>query len=105
MSLEKPTPEVVRAVRAGAAWIESVKIEGDRYRKSKTEPALTKDPKARPLWARFYEIETSRPIFSDRDGIVKYDIEQIGSERRGGYSWYGSWGERVAKEFSKWPHR
>jgi pectate lyase len=105
MSLDEPTPEVVRAVKAGAAWIESAKIEGFRYRKSKTEPALIKDPKARPLWARFYEIETSRPIFSDRDGVVKYDIEQIGSERRGGYTWYGTWGERVAREFAKWPHR
>ena len=105
MSLDEPSPEVVRAVKAGAAWFELAKIEGHRYRKSKTQPALTKDPKARSLWARFYEIETGRPIFSDRDGVVKYDIEQIGSERRGGYTWYGGWGEKVAKEFAKWPHR
>ncbi|MCA9178736.1 MAG: pectate lyase, partial [Planctomycetales bacterium] len=70
MSLPEPTPEVVRAVRAGAAWFDAAKIEGYRYRRSKTEPALSKDSQARPLWARFYEIESNRPIFSDRDGVA-----------------------------------
>ena len=105
MSLDKPTPGVIRAVKAGAAWFDLAKIEGYRYRKSRTEQALTKDPKASPLWARFYEIKSNRPIFSDRDGVVKYDIEEIGSERRGGYTWYGNWGDRVAKTYAEWPHR
>ncbi len=70
-----------------------------------TEPALTRDDKASPLWARFYEIPSNRPIFSDRDGVVKYDIEQIGGERRGGYTWYGNWGDGVAKAYAKWRYR
>jgi len=105
MDLDEPSPDVVAAVHSGVAWIESAKIEGYRYRKSRTEPALTPDPDAPPLWARFYEIETNRPIFSDRDGIVKYDIQEIGSERRGGYTWYGTWGTRALKEYARWPHR
>ena len=105
MGVAEPTPEVVRAVKAGVAWFESTKIDGYRYQRSKTEPALSKDPEAPPLWARFYEIKTSRPIFSDRDGVVKYDLEEIGSERRGGYAWYGSWGSNVLKAYAKWPHR
>lgn len=44
------------------------------------EPPLTKDPAASALWARLYEIASGRPIFSDRDGVVKYEI---GSEVRG----------------------
>lgn len=105
IGLEQPTPDVVRAVKSGAAWFDSAKIEGYQYRKSGNEPALTKDPEASPLWARFYEFESNRPIFSDRDGVVKYDIEEIGSERRRGYTWYGNWGSRVAKAYADWPHR
>lgn len=105
MRLEEPTPEVIRAVHAGVAWFESAKIEGYRYNRSHDEPALTKDPAASPLWARFYEIESGRPIFSDRDGVVKYDLAEIGSERRGGYTWYGKWGESVARTYLEWPHR
>ncbi len=105
MNLDEPTPDVIRAVRAGAAWFASAKIEGYRYQRSKTERALTADAKASPLWARFYEIESNRPMFSDRDGVVKYDVEEIGSERRGGYTWYGNWGGSVLREYAKWPHR
>jgi pectate lyase len=102
MSIEQPSPEVIRAVRAGAAWFDATKIEGYRYRKSKSDPPLTKDAKSPPLWARFYEIETNRPIFSDRDGKVKYDLQEIGSERRGGYTWYGEWGTKVLKTYGEW---
>lgn len=105
MSIEQPSPDVIRAVKAGVAWFDASKIEGYRYRRSKSEPNLVKAPDAGPLWARFYEIESNRPLFSDRDGIAKYRIEEIGAERRSGYSWYGNWGESVAKAFAKWPHR
>ncbi|WP_206028677.1 pectate lyase [Thalassoroseus pseudoceratinae] len=105
MSLDEPSPEVIQAVHAGVSWYESAKIEGVRYRKSKTKPALTPDPNAPPLWARFYEIRSNRPIFSDRDGVIKYDIEEIGNERRGGYTWYGNWGNGVFKRYANWPHR
>jgi PelA/Pel-15E family pectate lyase len=43
------------------------------------------------MWARFYEIETNRPIFSGRDGIIRYRYSEIEHERQVGYSWYGSW--------------
>lgn len=104
MSLDKPTPEVIRAVNGGVAWFDSTKIDGLRYKKSSSGPNLFQDSSAEPLWARFYEIGTNRPFFCDRDGIVKYDLEEIGSERRGGYSWYGNWGVNVAKDYAKWPH-
>ena len=105
MSLDNPTPEVIRAVKGGVAWFESARIEGFRYKKSSREPNLIKDASAPPIWARFYEIQSNRPFFCDRDGVVKYDIEVISDERRGGYSWYGTWGDRVAKAYAQWPHR
>lgn len=105
MDQQHPSQEIVQAIEAGTAWFKASSIEGFRYRKSKTEPALAKDPSAPRLWARFYEIESNRPIFSDRDGVIKYDIQQIGSERRGGYTWYGNWGDRVAKAYLKWQNR
>lgn len=105
MSLEKPTPAVVHAVRNGLAWFESARIDGFRYKRSGSEPNLIADPSGRPLWARFYEIQTNRPFFCDRDGVVKYDIEELEAERRGGYAWYGNWGENIIKAYSNWPHR
>jgi pectinesterase len=63
------------------------------------------DPNAPALWARFYEIETNRPFFCDRDGIPKYSFNEIGHNRRNGYSWYGRWGEDVARAYARWKER
>jgi pectate lyase len=105
MSLEKPTPEEIRAVKGAVAWFNSAKITGYRYAKSGKDRVLEKQPGAPPLWARFYDLDTGKPFFCDRDGIKKDSVDQIGAERRNGYAWYGNWGESVAKDFAKWPHR
>jgi pectate lyase len=41
-------------------------------------------------------------MFSGRDGVKKYDNSEIESERRNGYSWYGTWGEAVARRHAEW---
>ena len=105
MSLDDPTPEVIHAVKRGVVWFQSARIDGFRYKRSSIERNLTEDPSARPLWARFYEIQSNRPFFCDRDGVPKYDIEEIGSERRSGYTWYGNWGDSLIRAYAKWPHR
>ncbi len=58
-----------------------------------------------PLWARFYTLEDNRPFFSDRDGVKKFDISEIGHERRNGYSWYNSDGLKVLKKYEQWKKR
>jgi len=105
MRIDEPSPEVIRSVKAGVAWFEANKIEGFRYQRSPSEPAQSKDPTASPLWARFSEIETNRPFFCDRDGVKKYDLMEVGVERRKGYSWYSSAGEKVSKAYANWGHR
>jgi PelA/Pel-15E family pectate lyase len=105
MSIETPSQEIIRAVKGGVDWFDNSKIEGQTYRRSKELPALTPAPDAKPLWSRFYEVESNRPIFSDRDGVVKYDLSEIGSERRSGYAWYGNWGNKVLDTYARWPQR
>lgn len=105
MGLEDPSPAVIRAVKGGVAWFDSAKITGYRYAKSGKDRVLEKDPGAPPIWARFYDLETGKPFFCDRDGIKKDSVDQIGAERRNGYAWYGNWGESVARDFARWPHR
>lgn len=103
MSIEDPSPEVARAVEAGVAWFDSAKLSGIRFMKKDGERLVIKDASAPVIWARFYEIETNRPIFCGRDGLIKYDISQIEAERRNGYAWYGNWGEKVARAYAEWP--
>jgi pectate lyase len=105
MTIDKPSAEIIRAVKDGAAWFESSKIEGIRIEKISGDRKVLKDPGAPPVWARFYDLESQQPFFCDRDGVKKPDLADIGHERRNGYAWYGDWGESLAKTFAKWPHR
>lgn len=102
MSLEEPSPEVVEAIEAGVAWFDAVKLTGIREVRVDGDKRIVKDASAPALWARFYELGTGRPIFSGRDGAIKYDIAEIDPERRNGYAWYGRWGENVARDHEKW---
>lgn len=113
MSLENPSPDVVQAVDAAVAWFESAKLTGIRLELVKDEKGpkgtnklVVNDPDAPPLWARFYDIETNRPIFVDRDGIPKPALADIGYERRNGYSWYGTWPQKLIEvEYPTWKKR
>lgn len=97
MGLDRPGPQVVEAIQAAVAWFDRVKLTGIRL-VERPDPSLPKgydrvvvpDPKAGPLWARFYEIGTNHPIFCGRDGVVKYSLAEIEYERRTGYRWYVS---------------
>lgn len=105
MSLENPPEPVVRAIEGGVAWFDAAKLTGVRFERSRRNSRLVKDRAAPPLWARFYDIESNRPIFCDRDGVKKFSLDEIGSERRNGYAWFGRWGEGVARDYEKWKRR
>lgn len=105
MSLDKPSPEVIRAVKGGVGWFGKSKIPDIKVEKIDGVRTVVGSPGAEPMWGRFYDLETNKPFFCDRDGIKKWNYNEIGKERRNGYAWFGTWGEPVIREFRKWPHR
>jgi len=105
MSLEEPSEEIVRAVDGACRWFQRSKLTGIRQIERDGDKVIVADADAPPLWARFYQIETNRPIFSGRDGVIKYDVAQIEHERRNGYAWYGRWGESLLDEWPKWKEK
>ncbi len=100
---EPPTPEIRAAVDSAVRWFEKNKISGIRWERRNGDSIVVKDKNARPLWARFYQIETMKPIFIGRDGVIKYDVADIEKERRNGYAWYvdGPAG-LLEKDYPKW---
>jgi pectate lyase len=102
MSVDNPSRKMRRAIHAGAAWFEVAKITGIRIERKGGDRVVVEDPNAPASWARFYEIESGRPIFCGRDGVKKYHLAEIEAERRNGYAWYGQWGKDVAALYDKW---
>ena len=110
MGIEKPSPEIVRSIEAAVQWFRAVKITGLRewLKPAPGTPkgwdkTMVEDAKAAPLWARFYELGTHRPIFSGRDSVIRYSIAEIEYERRNGYRWYTDRPARLLdEEYPKW---
>src|SRR5687768_5813166 len=108
MEIEKPSPEVAAAIEGAVAWLKSVAIPGLRYETftgadGQRDRRVVADPSAGPLWARFYEIGTNRPIFLGRDSVVRYALSEIERERRNGYAYYGTWAATLLdRDFPRW---
>lgn len=113
MEIEKPSPEVVRAVESAVRWFDEVKLTGIAVitKRDSTLPrgfdrVVVADAAAAPLWARFYAIGTNTPMFVGRDGIVRSSLGEIEHERRIGYNYLGGWArELLAKEYPAWRRR
>jgi PelA/Pel-15E family pectate lyase len=110
MSIEKPDSEIIEAVQSAVAWFDEAKLEGIRQvrKQDQSKPrgfdkVIVEDASAPPIWARFYDIETNKPIFCSRDGIPKATLAEISYERRNGYSWLGYYArDLLAKEYPAW---
>jgi len=102
MSIKNPSRKVVQAVEDAVAWFEKNKITGVRIVRKDGTKVLVKDPDAPALWARFYDIETSQPIFAGMDGKVKHSLKEIENERIIGYKWYVQEPAKVLREYPKW---
>jgi unsaturated rhamnogalacturonyl hydrolase len=97
------------AVDGAVAWLRATRLEGIRVQRvardgapGGTDLEVVDDPGAPPLWARFYEIGTNRPLFLGRDGVARASLAAIEHERRNGYSWLGPYAARVLATYPAW---
>lgn len=113
MKVENPSPEIIDAIESAVNWFERSKINGIRIETVpvKNSPrgldrVVVGDKNALPLWARFYDIKTNRPIFTGRDRVAKYRLADIEIERRTGYAYYTDEPRALLeKEYPKWKRR
>jgi PelA/Pel-15E family pectate lyase len=110
MQQPNPSPAEIAAVHAAASWFAKVEISGYRYgsgdfradRNSPDGRKLVAAVGAGPLWARYYQIGTDKPIFGDRDKTIHDDVNELSRERRNGYAWFNTAGVAVLAEYKTW---
>jgi PelA/Pel-15E family pectate lyase len=104
MSLNNPSREIVAAVNGAAHWLEKTAVPNVTWKPAPdgSGRALLRDPGHSPMWPRYSEIGTDRPIFGDRDKTIHDRVEEISKERRNGYGWYGDGPKRVLEHYAKW---
>lgn len=107
MKVEEPSDAVIAAVKGAVKWFDEHKISDIAYIRKKDKQGkwsahIETRKGAKPLWARFYDLETEQPFFCDRDGIKRATLAEVGEERRGGYAWYDDGGNKVLVEYPAW---
>lgn len=110
MSIDKPSPQILDAVQSAVAWFEGAKLTGirlerkdDRTLEFGFDRRVVTDPKAPPLWARFYDLESGKPLFSARDSAKRDNYADVSYERRVKYNWYSeSPRDLLAKDYPAW---
>lgn len=102
MDIPRPDERVAEAIEAAMRWFDRTRIDGYRYeRRGPHGTRLVEDPSS-CVWARFYDLDTMRPFVCDRDGIPRERLEDIGRERRDGYSWYASFATSLYGRYAEW---
>jgi len=108
MSLPNPDDRIKASIHAGMRWFDTYKLTGYRVERSydqatgQRDTRLVEDPASGPLWARYYDLKNCKPFVCDRDGVPRQRLEEIGSERRNGYAWYGNRAEGLYEIYNKW---
>jgi PelA/Pel-15E family pectate lyase len=103
MSLPNPSARIVDAVHVAAAWFEKTKLRDVAFKAVGNDGRqLVPSPGSGPLWSRYYEIGSDRPIFGDRDKTIHDNVSEISRERRDGYSWFNETPKRALEQYSRW---
>ncbi len=103
MQLPNPNSNVVAAVHAAAAWFKQTEITNKAFQVVGKESRKLVDASGNgPIWSRYYEIGTDKPIFGDRDKSIHDDVNEISRERRKGYGCFKDTPKRVLEHYQKW---
>ena len=110
MSIDSPSPEIMAAIAGAVKWFKKVKITGirvlnfeDKSLPGGVDRKIVVDPEAPPIWARYYEIGSDRPMFIEK-GVAKYKLSELSHTKRIGHLWIGGrWPENLLKvEYPAW---
>ena len=102
MGIPAPSADAVEAVKGALAWFERTAVRGLAITRQGGAARVVARPDAPTMWARMYELGTDKPIFGDRDRTVHFGFDELSSERRNGYAWYGPWPASAIEEYKRW---
>lgn len=114
MNLDNPDQRIIESVQCAVKWFNDSKIyytriktvaaplEKSQWRNSTSDQVVVIDSLAPPIWTRYYELGTERPLFSDRNNKFLYSLAEVSRERRSGYSWYTYAPKMVLDKYPEW---
>ena len=117
MKIKNPDERIIQSIQSAVKWFEDSKIYNTRiesfeieafeskYKTVKRDVRAVADPAAAPIWTRYYELGTNKPLFSDRNSELLYSLAEVSVERRNGYAWYTSSPQKVLDKYPDWQQK
>ena len=117
MSIDHPNKGIIEAVQNAVVWFDESIIHNTRvksipapktltpYKVSVSDRVVVIDSAAPPIWTRYYELKTHRPMFCNRDSKVVYSLAEVARERRDGYGWYSYSPQEVLDSYPSWQQK
>ena len=114
MRIDNPNPLIIKSIQSAVKWFEDSRILNTRVETIKTPAENSKyktitddkmamiDSLAKPIWTRFYELGTEKPLFCDRDSKYLYSLAEVSHDRRSGYGWSTYAPQQVLNKYPKW---
>jgi PelA/Pel-15E family pectate lyase len=114
MNLDHPDKRIIEAVQSAVKWFDESKIYNTRVKTIPAPPEKTPykintidkivevDSTAPPIWTRYYEIGSEKPLFSDRNSKLLYSMAEVSRERRSGYGWYTYAPQTALDKYPEW---
>lgn len=114
MSINNPNERIIKSIKSAVKWFENSRIYGIRvdeikaektdyiFHSTESDKVVVEDSNAKPIWTRFYELDTHRPMFCNRDGKIVYSLAEVERERRTGYAWYVYDPQEVLDSYPAW---
>jgi len=114
MSIDEPDRKIIESVQNAITWFHDSKIynirvktiqappEKSQWRTNTSDRIVVADATAPPIWTRYYELGTEKPLFCDRNSKLLYSLAEVSRERRSGYSWYTYAPKEVLDKYPEW---
>lgn len=114
MSIDHPGPKIIKSVQGAVNWFNDSKIhhtrvktvpapaEKSKFKTTTTDQVVVADSLAPPIWTRYYEPGTDKPLFCDRNSKFLYSLAEVSRERRSGYGWYTYAPQEVLQKYPAW---
>lgn len=114
MDIDHPNERVIKSIQGAVKWFAESRIyntrietfeappEESKYKTVTIDRKVVTDSTAPPIWTRYYELGTGRPLFCDRNSKYLYSLAEVSRERRAGYGWYTYAPQKVLDKYPTW---
>jgi PelA/Pel-15E family pectate lyase len=104
MKLPNPSPQMKTAIRTGVATLQALAIKDMDFTYVEEVGArrFIERPGALPIWGRYLDLKTLKPIFGARSKAIYDSVADIEKGGRKGYAWYSRAPQKAIDAFAEW---